>query len=109
MTSQHFTCNSCGSDVSLEQINADDLAYVCSNARCQRTVSVDTPEALRLRIIETDAAGGDPFYDVLALMKIDPVFDIGISTLLRTTMDVIEHKQRRTATIEAIRYEAMAA
>lgn len=66
-------------------------------------------EALRARILEADAAGRDPFDAVIALMAIDPVFDIGIAALLRTTIDIVQHSQRRTATIEAIRYEAMAA
>lgn len=109
MTSQHFTCNSCGADVSLEQINQEDLAYVCSNARCQRTISVDCPEALRLRILATDEAGGDPFEDVVKLMKTDRCFDIGIAALINVTIDVVKSQRKRTATIEAIRYEAIAA
>jgi hypothetical protein len=66
-------------------------------------------EELRARIIATDEAGGDPFDDVVALMKIDRTFDIGIAALIKTTIDVVQHAQRRTATIEAMRVEAMAA
>jgi hypothetical protein len=66
-------------------------------------------EELRARIIATDKAGGDPYTDVLELMQIDESFDIGICILLETTMEIIQHRQRRTQTIEAIRYEAMAA
>ncbi len=48
-TSRHFCCNTCGSPVVIELINADDLAYVCQNTRCRRCVSVDTPEVLAIR------------------------------------------------------------
>lgn len=48
-TSHAFCCNSCGAPVSLALINADDLAYVCQNPACGRTVSVDCPEALQVR------------------------------------------------------------
>jgi hypothetical protein len=48
-TSQPFCCNTCGAAIALELINADDLAYVCQNRRCQRVVSVDCPEALHVR------------------------------------------------------------
>lgn len=66
-------------------------------------------EELRARIIATDEAGGDPFVDVVALMRVDKTFDIGIAALIKTTIDVVQHSQRRTATIEAMRVEAMAA
>jgi hypothetical protein len=66
-------------------------------------------EELRARILETDTAGGDAFYDVLELMKRDPIFDIGISILLKTTIDIVEHSQRRTAVMSELRIEAITA
>jgi hypothetical protein len=66
-------------------------------------------EALRARILEADETGADPFEAVVKLMAVDKVFDIGIAALIRTTMDIVEHSRRRTATIEAMRYEAIAA
>lgn len=66
-------------------------------------------DELRARILAADEAGTDPFNDVVQLMKIDPIFDIGMSILIRTTMAVIEHQQLRTATMTALRYEALAA
>ena len=111
MTSQHFVCNSCGADVSLEQINQDDMAYVCSNAHCQRTVSVDTPEALRIRILAADAAGDTRMVGALAdqLMAADKATNIAICSILELTMWAIDSRRKRTAVIEDIRYEAIAA
>jgi hypothetical protein len=48
ITSAVFCCNSCGAPVALEQINSDDLAYVCQNRSCGRSVHVDCPEGLRV-------------------------------------------------------------
>lgn len=120
--SEIFVCAACFGPVVLQMVNADDMAYTCQV--CKHAVHVDCPEGLALaedaalqlhaaevrsRILATDAAGGDPFYDVLELMRADPIYDIGISTLLKTTIDIVEHQQRKTATMEAMRYEALAA
>lgn len=66
-------------------------------------------EALRARILDADQAGRDAFEDVIALMRLDPVFDIGISMLIKTTIEIVEHGKRRTATIEAMRIQAVTA
>jgi hypothetical protein len=66
-------------------------------------------DELRARILAADETGADPFEDVIALMRIDPVFDIGISALIKTTMEIVEHAQRRTATIEAMRLQVVTA
>lgn len=68
-----------------------------------------TTEELRARILEADETGADPFDDVVALMRQDKVFDIGIAALIRTTIDIVKHDQRRTATIEAMRIQAVTA
>lgn len=114
-----FCCGVCHDAVALVETPAGEQCYTCSNPVCGKAVHVNCPEALaviadipaklRQRILETDKAGGDPFDDVVQLMKIDPVFDIGIAALIRTTMDIVQHSQRRTATIEAIRLAPMVA
>lgn len=47
-TSQTFACGECNSPVVLTQTPAGELVYECQNARCQKCVSVDVPEALAL-------------------------------------------------------------
>ena len=48
-TPRGFCCNTCGAPVAMELINADDLVYQCQNRQCQRSVSIDCPEALQVR------------------------------------------------------------
>lgn len=66
-------------------------------------------DELRARILAADETGADPFEDVVQLMRLDPVFDIGISALIKTTMEIVEHSRRRTATIEAMRLQVVTA
>lgn len=66
-------------------------------------------EALRASILEAAAAGRDPFDAVVRLMALDPIFDIGIAALINTTIDIVQHSQRRTATIEAMRVAPLTA
>lgn len=68
--SQVFCCNSCGAPVALEQINPDDLAYVCQSRACGRTVHVDCPEGLRVApgtnaVTRAFHAGADAVLDTI--------------------------------------------
>lgn len=122
IASELFVCAACYGPVVLQMINADDLAYCCQV--CKHAVHVDCPEGLalaedaalvlhahelRANVLAADEAGRDPFDEVVELMHCDPVFDIGIAALLRTTIDIVQHSQRRTAVMSAMRVEAMAA
>lgn len=122
--SEIFACNTCYGPVAHTETPAGEQVYECQNPRCRRTVHIDCYEALalvedvalhlhaneiRARIVANDKAGKDTWQDVIELMTIDPAFDIGIAKLIQTTIDVVEHGQQRTATIEAIRYQAIAA
>ena len=70
-----------------------------------------TADELRARIIAADAAGDLRLVGALAdqLMANDPATNIAVCSILELTMWAIESQRQRTATIEAIRYEAMAA
>ncbi len=124
MISEIYCCQTCYAPVALTETPAQEMIYECQNPRCRRCVHVDCYEALalvedvtlilhaneiRARIVATDKAGGDPYNDILELMRIDTSFDIGICILLKTTIDIVQHQQKRTAVMDAIRYDAIAA
>jgi hypothetical protein len=68
-------------------------------------------ETLRQRLLDADHAGRKQEAADLAvkLMASDPAVNIAVCSILELTIWAVESAQKRTAVMDAIRYEAMAA
>jgi hypothetical protein len=63
-----YCCGTCGASVSLERINADDLAYCCQNRRCQRFISAACTETLgRCELLELPTRTAKWSYEQLSV------------------------------------------